>query len=126
MNIYMYFIGRPEQSMGEGFFKHIDDHERVLRWLLTTTTDNNLPEHYELIVSRQIELMLRTHYSAYDKQAKLTKGKKKELANFDVFLRRNYPNHYKSAKVSGIIKRIMNPLKDTKSAKLLRYLKENR
>ncbi|MBR0430868.1 glycosyltransferase family 2 protein [Candidatus Saccharibacteria bacterium] len=123
INIYMYFIGRPGQSMGEGFFKHINDHERVLRWLLKTTDDNKLPEYYRTIVSRQIILMLRTHYGAYDQQ-KLSKQKKAEIINFDKFLKNNYGKYYQLARVSFIMKRILNPMKDSVSAKMIRYYKK--
>lgn len=126
INIYMYFIGRPEQSMGEGFFKHIDDHERVLRWLLGTTTDEKKPGYYKTIVARQIILMLGTHYSAYLEQPKLAKEKKNELVRFDTFLRRNYSEYYSKANVDSKLKRITNPINKTKTAKVVRYLRKDK
>ena len=124
--IYMYFIGRPEQSMGEGFFKHIDDHERVLRWLLGTTRDEEMTDYYKVVVSRQIVLMLRTHYRAYDEQPKLSRNKRSEIVNFDKFLRNNFPKYYASARVASIIKRILNPMKNTYAAKTIHYFRKEK
>ena len=104
-NIYMYFIGRPEQSMGSGFFKHINDHERVLKWLLNTTNSNYSP-YYKRIVSRQIELMLRTHYKAYLEQPNLKTSEKKELREFNEYLKNRYSKYYNNAKIGSIYKNI--------------------
>lgn len=126
MNIYMYFIGRPEQSMGDGFFKHIEDHERVLRWLLKTTENEQLPEYYKTIVARQVILMLRTHYLAYVEQPKLSKVKKNELIRFDAFLKKEYPGYYKKAGVSSKMKQVINPVYKTKAAKAIHYLRKGK
>ena len=121
LNIYMYFIGRPEQSMGEGFFNHISDHERVLRWLLATTDDKKLPNYYKKIVSRQVVLMLKTHYLAYSSQDRLTKAKRSELISFDKFLRKHYALYRREAKVESLFKKVANPLEKTKIVKVIRY-----
>jgi len=126
MNIYMYFIGRPEQSMGEGFFKHIDDHERVLKWLLGTINDKSLPEYYKRIVSRQVVLMLGTHYRAYLEQPKLSKKEKLELLKFDEFLRGNYSKYYYQSEAPKILKRMNSLLGKTKAGKLVKYFKEGK
>ena len=126
MNIYMYFIGRPEQSMGAGFFRHIRDHERVLRWLLDTTDNHTLPDYYKKIVSRQIELMLRTHYSAYAGQPRLTKTDKADLMKFDAFLRLRYPTFYKNAGVAKILKKLPNVFRNNKIIKLACYYRSEK
>lgn len=120
-NIYMYFIGRPEQSMGDGFFKHIDDHERVLKWLLKTTRDKNLPKYYKKIVSRQIVLMLGTHYKAYANQVRLPKNKKKEIKSFDKYLRKNYSNYYYKSEAPMVFEQIRSVFSNTLLNKLVRY-----
>ena len=124
--IYMYFIGRPEQSMGTGFFKHIQDHERVLRWLLKTTGDKKQPDYYKKIVSRQIELMLMTHYKAYAGQKNLAKKDKKELVDFDRFLKNNYADYYKLAGVETVFRRIMHPGVITSSVRTVRKIRKGK
>lgn len=124
INIYMYFIGRPEQSMGEGFFKHIKDHERVLKWLLSTVDDKNLPDYYKKIVSRQVVLMLGTHYKAYKDQPVLSKKSKTELLEFDKFLRKNYPKYYARSEAPKILEDMKFSFKRTKVGKVVKYFKE--
>lgn len=125
INVYMYFIGRPEQSMGEGFFKHIDDHERVLKWLLGSLKED-MPEYYKKIVSRQIVLMLGTHYDAYRAQPKLSKKSRADLLKFDKYLRENYSKYYNISRAPGIIKQINNSVKNTKVGKAVKYFKKGK
>lgn len=125
INIYMYFIGRPEQSMGEGFFKHIDDHERVLKWLLGTLEDD-APEYYRRIVSRQVILMLGTHYGAYKAQAKLSKKDRVGLLKFDKFLRENYLKYYKLSRAPSIIRQMNRSVNNTKVGKAIKYFKKGK
>ncbi len=126
MNIYMYFIGRPEQSMGEGFFKHINDHERVLRWLLKTTEDNSFPDYYKKIVFRQIVLMFGTHYKAYKEQPKLSRKDKKDLVEFDGYLRQKYLDYYLKSDAPSLMAYLNSPVKKTKLAKVIKYFKKER
>lgn len=124
--VYMYFIGRPEQSMGAGFFVHIQDHERVLKWLLKTTNDSELPDYYKTIVSRQVELMLMTHYKAYAEQPKLSKAKIEEIKRFDSFLRKNYQKYYAASKVSGLARQILSPVRRSKPVKATQCFRKAR
>lgn len=123
LSIYMYFIGRPEQSMGTGFFKHIDDHERVLRWLLNALENDDLPDYYKKIVARQVVLMLGTHYRAFAEQRKLGEEQKKKIMDFDEFLKTKYPEYYEKAGVGVILKQIVSPLKKNKLGRTLLYFK---
>ncbi len=125
-NIYMYFIGRPEQSMGDGFFKHIDDHERVLKWLLSSLDNDKLPGYYREIVSRQIVLMLGTHYKAYQEQSKLSKKDKNILLKFDNYLRGNYSKYYSQSEAPKILRRINSSFEKTKTGKVVRYFKKGK
>ncbi|MBQ3452695.1 glycosyltransferase family 2 protein [Candidatus Saccharibacteria bacterium] len=122
--VYMYFIGRPEQSMGAGFFKHIRDHERVLRWLLSTTEMDEVPEYYKKIVSRQITLMLKTHHKAYLEQPKLNSKERKELATFDEYLKSKYRSFYDAAEISGYLKLLANPLISARMARTFLYFRK--
>lgn len=121
--IYHYFFGRPEQSMGAGFFKHISDHERVLKWLLSTTNDEKMPDHYKTIVSRQIALMLNTHYNAYYDQSKLSKNKKKEIREFNKYLSKNYKNIFSEISVKKAINFKTSQFSKNPLFKLVRYYK---
>ena len=112
--------------MGAGFFRHIRDHERVLRWLLDTTDNHTLPDYYKKIVSRQIELMLRTHYLAYAGQPRLTKADKVDLMKFDAFLRLRYPTFYKNAGVAKILKKLPNVFRNNKIIKLACYYRSEK
>lgn len=99
LNIYRHFIGRPDQSIGNtGFFKHRDDHERVLRNLLDVY-ENIEDDDKKLILKKQIDLMLDTHYSIYSSQTKITKKALSEIIKFDSDLKTNYSLFYKSSRL---------------------------
>lgn len=101
-DIYRYFIGRPDQSMNpESFFKHRLDHERVLKWLLMLDHSHSADkkEYFKVVLSKQISLMLRTHYMIYRSKYK-TSQSNKELRSFDRFIKQNYPE-IKLPKSSG-------------------------
>ena len=119
--IYMYFIGRPEQSMGAGFFKHIDDHERVLRWLLKSLDEGETTEHYKAIVSRQIVLMLDTHYQAFLDQKSIEEKKRQAFMDFDKFLRKKYPKYYNEAELTAMMKDFKSPLRKTRVGRAIIY-----
>jgi glycosyltransferase involved in cell wall biosynthesis len=94
-DIYRHFIGRPEQSIGsEGFYKHRLDHEYVLKRLLKIYAEIENEEKRE-ILGEQIILMINTQYQIYKyKKGSLTKEDRRELLEFDKFLKNNYVDVY--------------------------------
>lgn len=86
MDIYRYFIGRPDQSVGSGFFRHRDNHEKVLRWLLKKASDEHEGFRQKML-DRQVRSMITTHYNIYLSELRLSASEKKELLRFDAFIR---------------------------------------
>ncbi len=90
LDIYRYFIGRPEQSVStEGLYRHRNDHERVLKWLLekyNTTLKNTLKK----VLFKQISLMIETQYDNYLGRKKMTKAEKGEIIQFDKYLKEKF------------------------------------
>lgn len=91
LDIYRYFIGRPEQSMNlQNFVKNRYNHEKVVKYLLEYYTKNeqsfssNKKQYIELILF----YMLTTHYYIYCVYAKKEKKQiYKEIKEFDSYLK---------------------------------------
>lgn len=120
-DIYRYFIGRPEQSVGmEGFYKHRDDHERVLRWLLDKQKDL-ADEHANLrkILRRQIELMLGTHYEIYYQKIESEDRVIAEILEFDRFLNEEDPEMHGRISAAQNLKKRLAPWRRKLKQKVL-------
>jgi glycosyltransferase involved in cell wall biosynthesis len=107
LDIYRHFIGRPDQSIGtEGFYNHRDDHEFVLRQLLKIYTEQHEGPKKE-ILKKQIVMMIDTQYQIYCCNRGLLKKDRKELVEFESFLKENYREFYdkKQYKI-GLLRRI--------------------
>ena len=99
LSIYRYFIGRPEQSIGNSsMFNHRKDHEKVLK-LLISVYDNTADEEKKKIFKRQIDLMLDTHYLIYFSQNGDPNGRILELVNFDKKIKEEHPEFYKKSRL---------------------------
>ena len=108
LDIYRYFIGRPEQSMNlQNFVKNRHNHEKVIKYLLEYYTQNvsafstNKKEYIKQILF----YMLTTHYYIYCVYAK--KDKKlvySEIKEFDDYFKKLNPELYNKMDKIGQIK----------------------
>lgn len=111
LDIYRYFIGRCGQSIDNaGFLKHRHDHEKVLRWLLSTLDNKNSSDTYRALLTKQIVLMLKTQYGIYINCPNLNKGLKQEILKFNEFIKNNYPGLYEQIPDARKIHRRLSPL----------------
>lgn len=121
-DIYRYFIGRPEQSVSVvGFYKHRQDHERVLRWLLEELTSERVQVKPYLaeVIMKQVEAMVSTHYELYYKTFTATTPEVVELFSFDEYLVQNFPNLHQKVPAAQNVKRRLSPLRRSIKRKLL-------
>lgn len=118
--IYMYFIGRPEQSITD-FFKRRDNHERVLRWLLEEMNGEKIRtnESAAKALRKLIDTMLETHYEAYYRTLKATRDELKELLAFDNFLKAEYPEAHSTVAAAKNIRRRLSPTRRLIKRKML-------
>lgn len=111
LDIYRYFIGRWGQSSdSKGFFKHRNDHTRVLKWLLSTLNQDNLSDIYKKILTKQILSMLNIRYNLYISHPKLNKTLKQEILEFDSFIKNNYPELHHQILHANKIHRRLSPI----------------
>lgn len=92
LDIYRYFIGRPDQSMNlQNFVKNRADHEKVIKYLIEYFTKNlnKFSKNKKAYIKQIIFYMLTTHYYIYCVYSK--KNKKqiyKEIKCFDNYLQK--------------------------------------
>lgn len=119
-DIYRYFIGRPEQSVGlEGFWRHRSDHERVLRWLLNEQSRSTLNPSVRTVLQKQISLMLKTHYEIYYQNFKATNDSINELLQFNQFLEENFSQLHRTVSAASNAKHRLSPLRRKLKRKFL-------
>lgn len=99
-DIYKYYIGRPGQSINlNSFIKNRKDHEKVLRRLLDFLKNGKLKANKKKYVIKILLLLLNTHYGIYCKtpinDKKLQKLMKKEIKEFDSYIKENHDDVYK-------------------------------
>ncbi len=119
-DIYRYFIGRPEQSVGmAGFYKHRQDHERVLRWLLSEQANLPVTQQYlQPVLRKQIVLMLNTHYEIYYQKFDADNQVINELLAFDQFLQTNFPEIHQQLPAAKNLAKRLAPWRRKMKAKL--------
>jgi len=108
LDIYRYFIGRPDQSMNlNNFVKNRADHEKVLKFLINyyvekeTKLSKNKKEYINLI----LYYMLNTHYYIYCEYSKKgSKILKNEITAFDYWLKEKDYKLYKKMNRIGQIR----------------------
>ena len=127
LDIYRYFIGRPEQSVSAGgFFDHRQDHERVLRWLLKTTKETE-DKTLNKVFTEQTYLMLKTHYDGiYLSVSKLTASEKRELLSFDKYLSANYPELHNKLRAAKHLTLRLSPLRKSHVLRGIAHAKRKR
>lgn len=119
-DIYRYFIGRPEQSVcTEGFFRHRQDHERILRWLIEKSKNLDNKEYLQAVLKRQINLMLNTHYELYYQNFAATNEEIAELLAFNRFVQQEIPEIGKNLGAAKDIRKRLAPWRRKLKRKLL-------
>lgn len=125
LDIYRYFIGRPEQSVSSGgFFNHRQDHERVLRWLLQTFAETEDPT-LKVIFEKQILSMLNTHYDIYYTPALLEPSQKSEIIEFDKYIAVNYSAVHQNIPAAKALSFRLSPARKLKIAKAAGFVRRN-
>lgn len=108
LDIYRYFIGRPEQSMNlQNFVRNRANHEKVMRFLIEYYTDNSekISENQKNYIKQIIYYMLNTHYYIYCVYAKNDrKIIYKEIKEFDEYLKNKNIELYNMMNESGQIR----------------------
>lgn len=91
LDIYRYFIGRPDQSMNlQNFVKNRANHETVMKFLIEyyLTNRNNFSKNQDSYIKQILFYMLTTHYYIYCVYAQTNKKEiYKEITAFDKYLR---------------------------------------
>lgn len=98
LDIYRYFIGRPDQSMNlKNFVKNRSNHEKVLKSLIEyyNTNITKLSSNKKDYISQILFYMLTTHYYIYCVYPeKGSKEMKKEIKEFDNYLKEKNADLY--------------------------------
>jgi len=107
LDIYRYFIGRPEQSMNlQNFVRNRAHHTKVVKFLIEYYLSlDNLSENQKNYIEQILFYILTTHYYIFCVYA--TSEKKtlyKEVKGFDRYLKKLYPDLYLRMNQIGQIK----------------------
>ena len=91
LDIYRYFIGRPDQSMNlESFIRNRSDHERVMRFLVDSYTEheNELSPNKKEYIKYILYYSLTTHYNIHCVYPKKGSGERyAAIKAFDAYLK---------------------------------------
>lgn len=108
LDIYRYFIGRPDQSMNlNNFVKNRANHETVMKFLIEYYNENykKFSENKDKYIKQILYYMLTTHYYIYCVYSKKEKGKTyKEIKKFDKYLKKSNKDLYNMMDSIGQIK----------------------
>lgn len=110
--IYVYFIGRPDQSVAD-FFRRRSDHERVLRWIVTELDSGEVQESEFLtfMLKLMLKSMINTHYEAYYQTLEATRDQLQEIFDFDVFLMARCPDLHSGLSAAYGLRRRLSPMR---------------
>lgn len=89
LEIYRYYIGRPDQSVNiKSFVAHKKDHEKVMKHLIDYYEDeiHNIDEQKQKYIEKILYFMLHTHYSIYCIYDK-SNNARNEIIDFDAYLK---------------------------------------
>lgn len=88
-DIYRYYIGRPDQSISlKGYINHRKDHEKVLKRLINYFNTEKLSPNKKEYVKKILILTLNSHYIIYCKTKEKNNIMKKEIKEFDSYLKK--------------------------------------
>ena len=108
-DIYIYFIGRPDQSVNiNSYIRNRSHHEKVLRKLVTFYESTKMSENKKKYIFKILCFMCNSHYVIYCKAKLPDKKAINEVREFDKFLRGTSPSIYET------------------TSNMYRYIKSNR
>ena len=92
LDIYRYFIGRPQQSVSlTSFVKNINHHERVINNILTYTNNTNMSDAKKSYIYEKLALpMIKVHYNLLTDIIK----NGKDFRRFDKIIQDKLPSKY--------------------------------
>ena len=100
-DIYRYFIGRPEQSINiQSYVRNRKHHEKVLKRLLKFYSEIKSKTNKKKYIYKILLQLLNTHYIIYCKAKLQNSSDKKEIREFDAYLKQNYPQMYNDIRKS--------------------------
>ena len=107
VDIYRYYIGRPEQSVNiASFVKNQESHKKVIKHLIEYY--NRHREEYSKVKKEYIEMiliyMLNTHYSIYCNYETNHRKAYKEIKEFENYLKNESEYLYEKLNSLGYIK----------------------
>ena len=89
LDIYRYFIGRPDQSMNmDNFVRNQEHHKKMIKWLIEYYTKKSpeLNSNQKKYIEQILIYTLYTHYTIYCVYDKDHKRAYKEIVDFDKYL----------------------------------------
>ena len=90
-----YYVGNAQQSVAPAnYVKRWNDHERVVRELLSFASESNLDPVRQAFVDSRVELLVNTHYNIaliYDDDRRRGAARARD---FRAFLAENYPRFH--------------------------------
>ena len=108
LDIYRYFIGRPDQSMNlQNFVKNRANHETVMKFLIDyyLSNKNSFSKNQDSYIKQILFYMLTTHYYIYCVYAKANKkALYGEIISFDNYLKNKSSELYNMMYKIGQIK----------------------
>ena len=97
LDVYRYFIGRPDQSMNlNNFVRNQNDHKKMITWIVDFYTDieSNLSDNLRDYLGMIINYTLYTHYMIYCSYDTNRKRAYNEIRAFDKYLLDRNPRLY--------------------------------
>lgn len=107
LDIYRYFIGRPDQSMNmQNFVRNQEHHKKMIKWLLEFYKEQKLllSENKQKYIEMILIYTLNTHYTIYCEYDKDSKRAYKEVIDFDNYLYQIDSDLYEKMNVMGYVR----------------------
>lgn len=107
LDIYRYFIGRPDQSMNmNNFVRNQNHHKKMIKWLIEyyTKKKDSLNENQRKYIEMILIYTLNTHYAIYCEYDQNHKRAYNEIVAFDKYLLKKNPDLYNKLDAMGYIR----------------------
>lgn len=107
LDIYRYFIGRPDQSMNmNNFVRNQDHHKKMIKWLIEyyTAKKSELNENQKKYIEMILVYTLNTHYTIYCEYDQDHKRAYNEIVEFDKYLYEQNADLYEKLDIMGYIR----------------------
>lgn len=107
LDIYRYFIGRPDQSMNmDNFVRNQNHHKKMVQWLIEyyTGKKDELNENQRKYIEMILIYTLNTHYAIYCEYDQNHKRAYEEITAFDAYLKNVNADLYEKLNVMGYVR----------------------